>query len=141
MPGAATSPPHFAMQCADGMSLSIKSEVIIILLLSHSPDDGHKQTLWKTRLDAHWDHRHNTHILWKTKHGLSGRAPPPTLNNSITFNNKITNTPKHIANCFTEQFTNTVKHATHKTNKSIDRSIQKIQENTLHLPQLRSKRQ
>ena len=24
----------------------------------------HKQNLWKEHLDAHWDHRHNTHILW-----------------------------------------------------------------------------
>ena len=46
---------------------------------------------------------------------------------SITFNNTITNTPKHIANCFTKQFTNTVKHATHKTNRSIDRATQNIQ--------------
>ena len=35
--------------------------------------------------------------------------------------------PKHIANCFTKQFTNTVKHATHKTNRSIDRATQNIQ--------------
>ena len=41
---------------------------------------------------------------------------PHTLNTSITFNNKIATTPKHIANWFTKQFTNTVKHATHKTN-------------------------
>ena len=33
-----------------------------------------------------------------------------THNNSITFNNKITNTPKHIANCFTKLFKNTVQH-------------------------------
>ena len=46
-------------------------------------------------LDAQWDHRHNTHILWKTIHGLSNRAPPPTLNTSITFNNKIATTSKH----------------------------------------------
>ena len=65
--------------------------------------------------------------IWNTIHGLSNRAPPTTLNNSITFNNKITNTPKHIANCFTKQFTNTVKHATHKTNRSIDRATQNIQ--------------
>ena len=39
---------------------------------------------------------------WKTIHSLSNRAPPPTLNTSITFNNKITITPKHIANCFTK---------------------------------------
>ena len=50
----------------------------------------HKLNPWKEHLDAHWDHRHNTHFLWKTIHGLSNRAPPPTLNTYITFNNKIT---------------------------------------------------
>ena len=49
----------------------------------------HKQNIWKEHLDAHWDHRHNKHTLWKTIHGLSNRAPPHTLNTSITFNNKI----------------------------------------------------
>ena len=72
----------------------------------------HKQNIWKEHLDAHWDHRHNTHTLWKTMHGLSNRAPPHTLNTSITFNNKIATTPTHIANCFTKQFTKTVKYAT-----------------------------
>ena len=52
----------------------------------------HKQNLLKEHLDAHWDHSHNTHILWKTIHGLSHRAPPTTHNNSITFNNKHTQT-------------------------------------------------
>ena len=47
----------------------------------------HKQNLWKEHLDAHCDHRYNTHIHWKTIHGLSNRAPPPNLNTSITFNN------------------------------------------------------
>ena len=42
-----------------------------------------------------------------------------THNNSITFNNKITNTPK--------PYRNTVKHATHKTNRSIDSATQNIQ--------------
>ena len=60
----------------------------------------HKQNLWKERFDAHWDHRHTTHILWKIIYGLSNRAPPPTLNTAITFNSKIAITPKHIANCF-----------------------------------------
>ena len=64
----------------------------------------HKQNLWMEQLDAHWDHRHHTHILWKTIHGISNRAPPHTLNNSMAFNNKIVTTPKHIANCFTKQF-------------------------------------
>ena len=62
----------------------------------------HKQNIWKEHLDAHWDYRHNTHTLWKTIHGLSNRAPPHTLNTSITFNNKIATTTKHIANCFTK---------------------------------------
>ena len=44
---------------------------------------------------------------------IYNRAPPlPTLNNFITFNNKITTTPKNIA----KQLTNTVRYATHKTN-------------------------
>ena len=47
----------------------------------------HKQNLWKEHLDAHWDHRH---ILWKTTHGLSNRAPPSTLNTFITCNNTKT---------------------------------------------------
>ena len=50
-----------------------------------------------------------------------------TLNTSITFNNKIATTPKHIANCFTKQFTNTVKHATHKANRHINRATHNIQ--------------
>ena len=58
----------------------------------------HKQNIWKENLDAHWDHRHNIHTLWKTIHSLSNRAPPTTLNNTITFNNNITTTPKDIAN-------------------------------------------
>ena len=64
---------------------------------------------------------------------LSNSAPPTTVNKSITFNNKITNPPKHIANYFTKQFTNTVKHTTHKTNSSIDRATQNIQGYTITL--------
>ena len=87
----------------------------------------HKQNIWKEHLDAHRDHRHNTHTLWNTIHGLSNRAPPHTLNTSITFNNKIATTPTHIANCFTKQFTNTVKHETHKTNRHSNRATHNIQ--------------
>ena len=101
----------------------------------------HKQKLWKEHLDAHWDHRHNTHILWNTIHGLSNRAPTPTLNTSITFNNKIATTPKHIANCFTKQFTTTVKYATHKTNISLTEQHIKYKDITPDSQQLRSKRQ
>ena len=59
----------------------------------------HKQNIWKEHLEAYWDHRHNTHTLWKVIHGLTNRVPPHTLNTSITFNNKRATTPKHIANC------------------------------------------
>ena len=95
----------------------------------------HKQNIWKEHLDAHWDHRHNTYTLWKILHGLSNRAPPHTLNTSITFNNKIATTPKHIANCFTKLFTNTVKHATHKTD-TLQSSTQhtRIQHHTHYFP-------
>ena len=75
----------------------------------------HKHNIWNEHLDAHWDDWHNIHTLWKTIHGLSNRAPPHTLNTSITFNNKIATTPKHIANCFTKQFTNTVTQHTKQT--------------------------
>ena len=72
----------------------------------------HKQNIWKEHLDAHWDHRHNTHTLWKTIHGLSNRTPPHTLNTSITFNNKMATTQPHC-----KLFHQTIhKHATHKTN-------------------------
>ena len=89
--------------------------------------EKHKQNLWKKLLDAHWDHRYNTHILWKTIHGISNRISPPTQNTSITFSNKIATIAKHIANCFTKQFTNTVKHATHQSYIYTNRGTHKIQ--------------
>ena len=99
----------------------------------------HKQNIWKEHLDAHWDHRHNTQIHWKTIHCISNRAPspPPSLNSSITFSHKMANTPKHIANCFTKQFTNIVKHETHKKKRYTNRATHKIQGYNI-TPQLRS---
>ena len=94
------------------------------LLNEEITSDIQKHNIWKEHLDAHWDHRHN---LWKTIHGISNRAPPPTLNTSITFSNKISTTPKHIVNCFSKEFTNTVKYATHKTNRYTNRATHKIQ--------------
>ena len=87
----------------------------------------HRQNLWKEHLDAHWDHIHNTQIIWKTIHGLSKKAPPPTLNTYIPFNNEIATTLKHIANCFTKQFINTVNHVTQKPNRSINKATHKLQ--------------
>ena len=100
----------------------------------------HKQNIWKEHLDAHWDHRHNTHTLWKTIMVYPTEHHHHTLNTSITFNNKIATTPKHIANCFTKQFTNTVKHATHKTNRHINRATHNIQGYNITLTTSRSKR-
>ena len=42
-------------------------------------------------------------------------------------NNNIATTPKHIANCFPKQFTNTVKHATQRTNRCTNRATHTIQ--------------
>ena len=93
--------------------------------------------IWKEHLDAHWDHRHNTHTLCKTIHGLSNRAPPHTLNTSITFNNKIATTPTHIANCFTKQFTST-QHT--KQTDTLTEQHTTYKDTTLHSLLLRSKR-
>ena len=87
----------------------------------------HKQNIWKEHLDAHWDHRHNTHTLWKTMHGLSNGAPPHTLSTSMAFGNRMATAPTHIANCFAGQFANTVKHATHRAGRHIDRATHNIQ--------------
>ena len=81
--------------------------------------------------------RHNTHIHWKTIYALSNRAPPPTLNTSITFSNQIVTKLKHIANSFTKQFTNT-RH-TRQTDTLTERHI-KYKDITSN-PQIWSKRQ
>ena len=55
----------------------------------------HQQNIWMERLNAHWDHMHNTHILWKTIPGLFNRAPPHT---------------KHIHNIQQQNSTHTQTH-------------------------------
>ena len=75
----------------------------------------HRSGIWKEHLDGHWDHRRNTHILWKTINGLSNKKPTPITNNTITFKNYTAITPKQKANQFTKQFTNITKHKTKKT--------------------------
>ena len=72
----------------------------------------HKYNIWEEHLDTHWDHMHNIR---------SNRVPPPTLNTSKTFKNKITITPKNIANCFTKHYT--VRYATHKTHRLTEEYI------------------
>ena len=43
-------------------------DIVLKLLNEEITSDiqKHKQNIWKEHLDAHWDHMHNTHILWKT---------------------------------------------------------------------------
>ena len=72
--------------------------------------------------NAHWDHRNNTYLIWKTIQSTYTYTEP-LHNIQLQNNNHIYN----VANCFTKQFTNTVRHATHKTNRSINRTTQKIQ--------------
>ena len=80
----------------------------------------HKEGAYRCTLGSQAQDTHFT----KTIHGLSNRASSNTLTNLITFNNKITK-PKNIANCFSKK---NHKHCqTHKTNRYIDRSSQKIQ--------------
>ena len=86
----------------------------------------HKTNLWREHLNKHWDHKHNTHTLWRTIHGLANKKPAPSPNNTITFNNKTAATPTQIANAFNKQFTNTCKHTTTKTNRVVDRNISKL---------------
>ena len=81
----------------------------------------HRSGIWKEHLDGHWDHRRNTHILWKTINGLSNKKPTPITNNTITFKNYTAITPKQKANQFTKQFTNITKHKTKTHYRKIHR--------------------
>ena len=72
----------------------------------------HKQNIWKEHLDAHWDDRHNTH----TNH----------FHNIQRQNSNYTQT-----HC--ELFHQTIhKHATHKTNRHINRATPTYKEHHTH---------
>ena len=125
------------------MRRSTTYDPVLILLNEEITSDilKHKQNLWKEHLDADWDHSHNTHILWKTVLGLSNRAPPPTLNTSITFNNKITTTSKHIVE-FKDRITiNAVLAFTaYSLDTGSDANVQKILNETFSLKEVKSAR-
>ena len=86
----------------------------------------HRSGIWKEHLDGHWDHRRNTHILWKTINGLSNKKPTPITNNTITLKNYTAITPKQKANQFTKQFTNITKHKTKTHYRKIHRKIESL---------------
>ena len=86
----------------------------------------HRSGIWKEHLDGHWDHRRNTHILWKTINGLSNKKKTPITNNTITFKNYTAITPKQKANQFTKQFTNITKHKTKTHYRKLHRKIESL---------------
>ena len=86
----------------------------------------HKTALWKSHLDGNWDHRENTHTLWKTLKNLSNKKMHTNKNHTISFNNKPSVTSTQIANSFNKQFTNTVPHTSNKTNRKIDKQVHKL---------------
>ena len=77
-----------------------------------------------------WNHSHNTHIIWKTIHGLSNIARPPTLNTFITFNNKITTSPKNIKTVTNQHSSHT--HEVHRKLHQGTQSIHLIQKPHIH---------
>ena len=74
--------------------------------------------MWKEHLDAHWDHMHNTHILWNTTHGISTHTKH--------FHN-IQQQNSHHTQIYCELFHQTIhKHRqTHKPNRSTNRATHK----------------
>ena len=78
----------------------------------------HKTALWKSHLDGNWDHRKNTHTLWKTLKNLSNKKMHTNKNHTISFNNKPSVTSTQIANSFNKQFTNTFPHTSTQTQTS-----------------------
>ena len=77
----------------------------IKLLNEEITSNIHKQHLWmeQQRISTHTQHFHNMQ----------------QQNNNYTQN---------IANCLNKQFTNTVRHVTHKPNRSINRATQELQQ-------------
>ena len=95
----------------------------------------HKPKLWKEHLDAHWDYRHHTHILWKTIHVLSNRAPPPT---QIHIQQQNSNHTKTYCELFYQTLSNT-QHTRQMDTQT--EQCTKYKDIASHSPQLRSKRQ
>ena len=89
-------------------------------------DSKQERKRLEEHLDGHWDHRRNTHILWKTINGLSNKKPTPISNNTITFKNYTAITPKQQTNQFTKQFTNITKHKTKTHYRKIHRKIESL---------------
>ena len=90
----------------------------------------HRTQLWKEHLEDDWDHRHNTHKLWKTIGALNNKKPEEKPNISIQFENKTATNDKQKADLFNKQFANTIKHKTNPNNRIIDRNTRKLSPET-----------
>ena len=85
---------------------------------------NHKQNIWKEHLDAHWDHRHNTHSL--EDHTSTSIQQSTTTHTKHIHNIQQQNSNYTHTHC--ELFHQTIhKHATHKTNRHINRATHNIQ--------------
>ena len=83
---------------------------------------NHKQAHWKQHITDNWDHKTNTHTLWKTIYCLAHKKPPQTPKITITFNNKTAITDKQKSEHFNKQFTKHIKHTTHRRYRIIELS-------------------
>ena len=120
-------------QNASDPTISEKNSEITSLIQTHKSD------IWREHRDTHCDHKHYTHTLWKTIHGLANKTQPQSK--SITFKEKTATSHTQIANAFNKQFTFTVEYKTHQTNRHIDRKTLKLQTTNITLIQHKSKQQ
>ena len=88
-----------------------------------------KQDLWKKKLNENWDHKTNSHILWRTLNNMSDKKTKIHPNRTITFNDNIKSTSKSIASSFIQQFTNITKYRSSKSNRIVDRTTKKLESN------------
>src|SRR6478609_10389147 len=79
-----------------------------------------KPNLWN-KLEQNWDHKQNTHTYWNTLNRLINKKSPEQTNKNNYFNNKPARTPIQEATAFNKQFVNTVKHATKRTNRKVNK--------------------
>ena len=86
----------------------------------------HRSELWQKKINAEWDHKKNTHILWNTISALSGKKQANSPNRTLTFNNKQLTTPKSIATAFNHQFTHATTYSTSSSNRKISKQIKNL---------------
>ena len=93
----------------------------------------HKSNIWKQKLEENWDHKQNTHVLWKTINNLANKKTVAQPNRTITFNNTTYTTPKQIAKAFNKQFVNVTKHTTKPNNRMIDKKTKSLKQDYIQI--------